>query len=296
MGMKNRTPPRPAGHPAVPDFTPVPRRPRTDGWTPERQRAFIEALAETGSVKAAAHRINMSSEGAYYLRRQPGAESFAAAWEAALDFGVQRLADIALERAVDGVSVPVFWKGEQVGERRAYNDRLLMFMLRKRLPERYGDGAGAGASAGLDAADEERLRAEWEAERAAANLQLKFKAADVIRRNIDLYRLHFLKSCEKDPARRAAWELLAGPTEWDKVRTAGVDDDFGFARETNSRPSTILVLAGFDGLVANLDAETERHAPAAEACEASLAEIQAGTAPDYPMEIDAREWQRRRGV
>ncbi|URW74560.1 hypothetical protein M9980_08205 [Sphingomonas donggukensis] len=122
----------------VREFEPVPRKYRHDGWTVERQRAFIAALAETGSVKAAAGRINMSPEGAYYLRRQPGAESFAAAWEVALDHGVQSLADIAIERAREGVPVPVFWKGEQVGEKRWYNDRLLMFILRHHLPRRYG--------------------------------------------------------------------------------------------------------------------------------------------------------------
>lgn len=132
--MQNRLPsPRP-----VLDFTPVPRKYRVDGWTVERQRAFIAALAATGSVKAAAHRINMSPEGAYYLRRSPGAESFAAAWAAAVDHGVQTLADIAIERARDGVPVPVFWKGEQVGEKRWYNDRLLMFILRHHLPGKYG--------------------------------------------------------------------------------------------------------------------------------------------------------------
>lgn len=122
----------------VPYFTAVPRKYRYDGWTAERQRAFIAALAELGSVKAAARRIDMSSEGAYYLRRQPGAESFAAAWAAALDHGVQSLADIAIDRARDGVPVPVFWQGEQVGEKRQYNDRLLMFILRHHQPERYG--------------------------------------------------------------------------------------------------------------------------------------------------------------
>ena len=34
-------------HPLVP-FTPVPVRHRNDGWTVEKQYAFIEALAETG--------------------------------------------------------------------------------------------------------------------------------------------------------------------------------------------------------------------------------------------------------
>lgn len=38
----------------IPDFTPVPRRYRHDGWTPERQKAFIEALADTGCVTRAA--------------------------------------------------------------------------------------------------------------------------------------------------------------------------------------------------------------------------------------------------
>ncbi len=122
----------------VPEFTPVPRKcKRYDGWTPARQRAFIEALADTGSVKAAAKRINMAAEGAYYLRRQPGAESFAGAWEAALDHGVQRLADIAIDRAMEGVAVPIFWRGEQVGEKRCYNDRLLMFVLKHHLRARY---------------------------------------------------------------------------------------------------------------------------------------------------------------
>ena len=133
--MKNLTPTRPV----VPDFTPVPRKYRHDGWTPERQRAFIDALADTGSVKHAAHRINMSQVGAYYLRRQPGAESFRAAWNAALDHGVQNLADAALDRALEGVPVPIMYKGEQVAERRVYNDRLTMFMLRHHMPGKYGE-------------------------------------------------------------------------------------------------------------------------------------------------------------
>jgi hypothetical protein len=137
--MKNLTPTPRDQRPPLPAFAPVPRKYRYDGWTVERQRAFIEALADTGSVRAAAQRINMSAEGAYYLRRQPGAEGFRAAWEAALDHGIQRLADIAIERAMEGVAVPVFYRGEQCGEKRWYNDRLLMFILKHHLPQLYGD-------------------------------------------------------------------------------------------------------------------------------------------------------------
>lgn len=135
--MKNLVPTTPV----VPDFTPVPRKcKRHDGWTPERQRGFIEALAELGSVKAAAARVNMAQEGAYALRRADEAGSFRAAWDAALAHGVQRLTDIAIDRAIEGVPVPVFHKGEQVGEKRWYNDRLLMFLLKHHLPGKYGTG------------------------------------------------------------------------------------------------------------------------------------------------------------
>src|SRR5688500_13122689 len=104
--MKNRTPVPRASRAALPDFAPVPRKPRHDGWTPERQKAFVEALADTGSVSRAAAMVNMSPEGAYYLRRQPGADGFRRAWEAALDYGVARMKDIAFERAVEGTLVP----------------------------------------------------------------------------------------------------------------------------------------------------------------------------------------------
>ena len=122
----------------IPDFTPVPRKPRHDGWTPERQKAFIAALADTGSVSRAARWVNMSTEGAYYLRRQPGSEGFRRAWEAALDFGVQRLKDIAYERAIDGQLSPVFVAGKLRGFRRIRNDRLLMFCLRMNARDERG--------------------------------------------------------------------------------------------------------------------------------------------------------------
>ena len=58
--MQNRTPVAPEGRPPLPEFEPVPRKFRHDGWTPERQRAFIAALADTGSVSRAAAMVNMA--------------------------------------------------------------------------------------------------------------------------------------------------------------------------------------------------------------------------------------------
>ena len=111
--------PVPAGE--LPDFTPVPRQcARHDGWTEDRQRRFIAALADTGSVAAACKAVNMSTVGAYHLRRQPGAESFRAAWQAAIDLGVQRIEDVAMDRALNGVDVPVYSYGKLVGTRTTY--------------------------------------------------------------------------------------------------------------------------------------------------------------------------------
>ncbi len=175
MTIDKRRAPARAGQ--LPAFSPVPRLcQRHDGWTQERQHGFIEALADTGSVKAAAHRVNMTPEGAYMLRRHPDAGSFRKAWEAALALGIQQLEDAAMDRALHGVDVPVYSYGKLVGTRTIYNERLVMFMLRNRAPTRFaGDGrAGARRSAMGDPAEANRLsrlkrqwRQEWEAERAA---------------------------------------------------------------------------------------------------------------------------------
>lgn len=119
-------------------FLAVPVRYRHDGWTPDRQLAFIEALADGGCVESAARAVGMSRNSAYALRRRPDAQAFRLAWDAALENAIVQLGDAALARAIHGVAVPVFHGGERIGERRQYNERLTMFLLRYRAPERYG--------------------------------------------------------------------------------------------------------------------------------------------------------------
>lgn len=124
--------------PAEFEWRPVPRRPRADGWTPDLQRRFIEALADTGMVEAAARAIDMSVNSAYRLRRAPGSEGFARAWEAAVAHAADRLIDIAFTRAIEGVEVPIFDRdGFRLGGRRQYSDRLMMFLLRTYRPDRF---------------------------------------------------------------------------------------------------------------------------------------------------------------
>ena len=154
----------PAAKGTLPSFAPVPRHyNRHDGWTPVRQQGFIEALADLGSVKAAAHAVNMTPEGAYQLRRHPEAGEFRKAWEAALACGVQRLEDIAMDRALNGVEVPVYCYGKLIGTRLWYNDRLLMFMLRNRAPKRFA--ADNWQPDGAVTPDKlRRMRAQWRKE------------------------------------------------------------------------------------------------------------------------------------
>lgn len=118
-------------------FRPVVVRERHDGWSADKQVAFVAALGEGGCVADAARAVGMSTESAYKLRARPDATDFRMAWQAALDYAVQRLEDAVLSRAINGVAVPQFYKGEIIGERRRYDERLALFLLRYRRPLTY---------------------------------------------------------------------------------------------------------------------------------------------------------------
>jgi hypothetical protein len=122
------------------DFEPVPLRSRHDGWTAERQIAFIEKLADCGSITAAARHVGMSRESVRKLRRRPEARAFRDACDAALDCGYAEVEESAMERAKSGVARPVFYKGEQVGEWRHFDEHLTRFLLRFRRRHRFGAG------------------------------------------------------------------------------------------------------------------------------------------------------------
>jgi hypothetical protein len=128
-----------ATHPKLPiPFEPAQLRPRHDGWTVERQIHFIETLAATKCVDEACRRVGMSDTSAYRLRNRPCGAAFRRAWDAAMDCQLHRVEQSAIERSMNGVSRPVFYKGEQVGEWRHYDERLTMFLLRNRRPARHG--------------------------------------------------------------------------------------------------------------------------------------------------------------
>jgi hypothetical protein len=128
-------------------WVPVRRRPRCDGWTEEKQRRFIETLADTGLVSHAAKAVGMSRQSATRLRRSPHGAAFARAWDAARLHSGSALEDIAFERAIEGEERNVYNEyGEVVCTKRVVNDRMLTFLLSHLMPERYGKMARAAAS------------------------------------------------------------------------------------------------------------------------------------------------------
>ena len=130
--------------------------PRGNSITPERQRAFVAALAASGIVTQAARRIGASLEALYKLRQRPGAEGFAAAWDEALRHGLARLEDCALERALAGDRLGEAWEPSGNG--------MLCFLLRQRSQFRVDWRDLVPGHPVYD-----RLRAEWEAERSGGS-------------------------------------------------------------------------------------------------------------------------------
>jgi hypothetical protein len=114
------------------------RRPRHDGWTAERQEAFLKALARCGCVTHAAASVGMSRQSAHNLYNRPAAFAFRRAYDAALDCSLRLVEDGMWSRSINGVVRPIFYQGEQVGEYRHFDERLTMFLLRTRRPHRYG--------------------------------------------------------------------------------------------------------------------------------------------------------------
>jgi hypothetical protein len=217
--MTTPQPPAPAPDPADPlAFTPVPRkRMRRRGWSPSRQREFIEHLAETGSVRAACRRMGVGEHQVYVLRNHPEGASFRKAWEAALDMGIQRIEDVAMDRALNGVDQPVFYHGEAVGERKVYNDRLLMFLLSNRAGDRFATG-NARPRGSVSPRELERLKKQWRKEWEA---EMGFVSAAEIKASIDRKIENIRRRLERErPERRAVLseETLAAFARFAELR------------------------------------------------------------------------------
>jgi hypothetical protein len=110
-------------------------RKRLAGWSADRQRLFLETLAETGSVHLASNAARLSARSAYRLRTRSPA--FAKAWDTALQLSVGRLSAIVFDRAINGRVEQIYRDGELIGERRVPSDKLLTWLLARLDPKRF---------------------------------------------------------------------------------------------------------------------------------------------------------------
>ena len=105
--------------PAFLKFDPVPVRAQHNGWNAGRQRRFISALARGFNPGEAARALGKTRQSAYDLRKRPGAESFAAAWDEALAFAGQvQAAGTAPGAGLAGIEtllVPRYYRGRLIG-------------------------------------------------------------------------------------------------------------------------------------------------------------------------------------
>jgi hypothetical protein len=109
--------------------------PRHDGWTPERQVAFLEHLADHGLAADAAKAAGMGLSGAYALRRRRSGVAFDYGWQAALMLARHRLIDAQMARALNG-DVFVTTKEDNVTTRIRPNHRLAQSLIQNHDPVR----------------------------------------------------------------------------------------------------------------------------------------------------------------
>lgn len=85
--------PHPHPNPPAPPRDAAPGAPLRAQWTPAKQRIFIAALFETGSVARAARAAGMSRSSAQRLRRRYAGTPFDRNWDQAVALHARRLAD-----------------------------------------------------------------------------------------------------------------------------------------------------------------------------------------------------------
>ncbi|HEX8226103.1 MAG TPA: hypothetical protein VF605_20035 [Allosphingosinicella sp.] len=112
-------------------FEPVPLRYREDGFTPEKQRAYVEALADCGIAREAAARVGLTEQAINRARRRSDARSFDDACEAAHLFGARRIRSTVWERAIEGTVKGRYYHGELIAEERVHDNRLLTYLYGK---------------------------------------------------------------------------------------------------------------------------------------------------------------------
>ncbi|MCA1199092.1 hypothetical protein K9B35_14030 [Sphingomonas sp. R647] len=109
----------------------VPDAQRYDGWTPEKQKRFLTALARGHNVTKACAIVGMSRQTAYALRDSARGAAFALGWKAAQLRSRDCLADELMDRAFNGVRESVTGDNGSITTRHRYDNQLAWKMLNR---------------------------------------------------------------------------------------------------------------------------------------------------------------------
>ena len=116
------------------------------GW-PDK---FVAALRELPNVSFACRKAGIVRMTAY--QRRASHPDFAAAWDDAMQQGIDALEEAAMERATKGVKRGVWLRGPKGNPKRVEtiyeaSDQLAMFLLKGNRPDRYREPKGTDLSA-----------------------------------------------------------------------------------------------------------------------------------------------------
>lgn len=213
---------------------------RHDGWTPERQRAFLDALAACGVVADACRVVGMGRDSAYDLRKRAEGRAFALAWDAAVLIARGRIGDELFSRAMHGCVDRVYKEGELVAERHRHDNRLAMAVLTRL--DRQAEGLGEGAATARAIAQEfdqfldivgnagegaqEFLAARAPAAENTLQASKKIESDSSLLARLTAYRkyeaglAHEIKTSDLDPAGMEEWS----DEQWSRAEFSGLLD------------------------------------------------------------------------
>ena len=102
-------------------------------WKP----AFLAALREVPVASRACGAVGIERSTAYRAREID--ESFATAWDDAMEEGIDKAEQEAFRRAVEGTDKGVWHQGALVGSERVYSDAMLALVLKARRKSVYAE-------------------------------------------------------------------------------------------------------------------------------------------------------------
>lgn len=162
-------------------------RPRRDGFSAEKRKVFLDALAEYGTLSDAARVAGVSTN--TVRRHEDRDPDFASLIRAARAKAGSSLEVLAWERGVTGIEEEVIHYGKKVGTRRKRSDSVFRMILMASDPEKWGRIGGGETAAQMEKRLRKRIEREVR-ERIAAEQPSVEQVTEKILRKVAAIRRH----------------------------------------------------------------------------------------------------------